>query len=53
MQDIRNPGTGGGIALSETQARQGRTGLGVRYVLIVSTTVAFAAMVLAYLFFWL
>ncbi len=39
----------GGATLSKTQARQGKTGVGVRYVLVLSTAAAVLALVVVYL----
>ena len=47
----RNP-TNDDIVLSTTDARQGKSGMGVRYVLVTSTLAAFVVMGLIYVFFF-
>ena len=40
------------VVLSTTDARQAKSGMGVRYVLLISTLVAFVVMGLIYVFFF-
>jgi hypothetical protein len=55
MSDAWNPGTGPEAEhkeLSTTEARQGVSGLGVRYVLAISLSAVLAAFAIVYYFFF-
>lgn len=52
MADHGNSPSGDNQAVSTTEARQGRSGMGVRYVLVISTLAALVLMGLTCLYFF-